>query len=66
MCSTAQVFDHTSVIQFIEQRFAINVPAISSWRRAVCGDLMSAFDFQSPPDFRLGVFVHKNIIVLIH
>ncbi|MBJ9986118.1 phospholipase C, phosphocholine-specific [Acinetobacter sp. S40] len=44
----SQVFDHTSVIQFLEQRFGVNEPNISAYRRAVCGDLMTAFDFKTP------------------
>jgi phospholipase C len=44
----SQVFDHTSVAQFIEQRFKITIPNISPWHRAVCGNLVSAFDFVSP------------------
>jgi phospholipase C len=43
VCS--QVFDHTSVIRFIEARFGVMEPNISPWRRAVCGDLTTAFDF---------------------
>jgi phospholipase C len=51
VCS--EVFDHTSLIQFIERRFGTdhsglfekNIPA---WRRAVCGDLTSAFNFARP------------------
>jgi phospholipase C len=46
----SQVFDHTSVGQFIEKRFGITVPAIAPWHRAICGDLTSAFDFVSPND----------------
>jgi len=41
----SEVFDHTSIIRFIEQRFGVSEPNISSWRRSVCGDLTSAFDF---------------------
>jgi phospholipase C len=41
----SQVFDHTSVIRFLERRFDFHEPNIASWRRAVCGDLTSAFDF---------------------
>lgn len=41
----SQVFDHTSVIRFLETRFGVAEPNISAWRRAVCGDLTSAFDF---------------------
>ncbi|MGU3391568.1 phosphocholine-specific phospholipase C [Sphingomonas sp. M1A8_2b] len=41
----SQVFDHTSVIRFLERRFGIHEPNIAPWRRAVCGDLTSAFDF---------------------
>ena len=44
----SQVFDHTSVIRFMEQRFGVQEPNISAWRRAVCGDLTSAFDFARP------------------
>ncbi|UXI69859.1 phosphocholine-specific phospholipase C [Tahibacter amnicola] len=41
----SQVFDHTSVIRFLERRFGVMEPNIGSWRRAVTGDLTSAFDF---------------------
>jgi phospholipase C len=44
----SQVFDHTSVIRFLETRFGVMEPNISPWRRAVCGDLTSAFDFKTP------------------
>ncbi|MFI5668465.1 phosphocholine-specific phospholipase C [Streptomyces sp. NPDC051704] len=43
VCS--ETFDHTSVIRFMEKRFGVQEPNISPWRRAVCGDLTSAFDF---------------------
>ncbi|MEH3046957.1 phosphocholine-specific phospholipase C [Sphingomonas adhaesiva] len=45
---TSQVFDHTSVIRFLERRFGVIEPNISAWRRAVCGDLTGAFDFAHP------------------
>lgn len=46
----SQVFDHTSMIRFIEQRFAsqyhgLKKTNITPWRRAVAGDLTSAFNF---------------------
>lgn len=41
----SQVYDHTSVIRLIERRFGVAAPALSPWRRAVCGDLTAAFDF---------------------
>ena len=41
----SEVFDHTSVIRFLETRFGVWEPNITAWRRAVCGDLSSAFDF---------------------
>jgi len=44
----SQVFDHTSVIRFIEKRFAVQEPNITAWRRVVCGDLTSAFNFADP------------------
>ena len=45
VCS--ETFDHTSLIRFIEARFGVDEPNITPWRRAVCGDLTSAFDFES-------------------
>jgi phospholipase C len=52
---TSEVFDHTSLIRFIERRFAGQYPGlkennITAWRRAVIGDLTSAFNFTSPND----------------
>jgi phospholipase C len=44
----SQVFDHTSVIQFIEKRFGVYEYNISPWRRAVAGDLTSVFNFATP------------------
>ena len=44
----SEVFDHTSVIRFLETRFGVHEPNISAWRRAVCGDLTSCFDFKTP------------------
>jgi phospholipase C len=38
------------VLQFLEQRFGVTEPNISAWRRAVCGDLTSAFNFNGNND----------------
>ncbi|HEY4416565.1 MAG TPA: phospholipase C, phosphocholine-specific [Verrucomicrobiae bacterium] len=46
VCS--QVFDHTSVIRFLETWTGVKDTNISAWRRQVCGDLTSAFDFAHP------------------
>jgi phospholipase C len=52
---SSEVFDHTSLIRFLEARFAAGRPGlieenITPWRRAVAGDLTSAFDFAHPDD----------------
>ncbi|MGF6886274.1 phospholipase C [Nocardia sp. GAS34] len=44
----SQVFDHTSVLRFLEQWTGVREPNISDWRRSVCGDLLSCFDFGRP------------------
>ena len=44
----SEVFDHTSVLRFLEARFGVFEPNITPWRRAVSGDLTSAFDFRNP------------------
>ncbi|GGY02614.1 phospholipase C, phosphocholine-specific [Massilia dura] len=43
----SQVFDHTSILRLLERRFGVMEPNIGAWRRAVCGDLTSCFDFAS-------------------
>ncbi len=47
---SSETFDHTSVGQFLEQRFDLTIPAISPWHRAMCGDLTSCFDFSMEGD----------------
>jgi phospholipase C len=50
----SQLFDHTSLIRFLEARFALRhgidliETNITPWRRAVAGDLSTAFDFKTP------------------
>ncbi|WP_343246154.1 phospholipase C, phosphocholine-specific [Streptomyces sp. SID5785] len=43
VCS--EVFDHTSVIRFLERWTGVREPNIGAWRRQVTGDLTGAFDF---------------------
>jgi phospholipase C len=52
---SSEVFDHTSLIRFIQARFGSRAAPltdlnITPWRRAVCGDLTSAFNFATPRD----------------
>ncbi|NID14160.1 phosphocholine-specific phospholipase C [Luteibacter yeojuensis] len=51
VCS--ETFDHTSVLRFLEKRFGVEEPNISAWRRSVCGDLTSAFDFSGKTDIAM-------------
>jgi phospholipase C len=46
VCS--DLFDHTSLLRFLETRFGAEVPNLSAWRRATVGDLTSAFNFVKP------------------
>jgi phospholipase C len=53
----SQLFDHTSMIRFLEARFAhrgtdLVEANITPWRRAVVGDLTTAFDFDTPNQSR--------------
>jgi phospholipase C len=45
---SSDLFDHTSVLRFLETRFGAEVPNLSAWRRAAVGDLTSAFNFKKP------------------
>ncbi|HEX4655065.1 MAG TPA: alkaline phosphatase family protein [Mycobacteriales bacterium] len=42
------LFDHTSILQFIERRWGVQCPNITDWRRETVGDLTSAFNFAGP------------------
>ncbi|MEE1785868.1 phospholipase C, phosphocholine-specific [Streptomyces sp. SP17BM10] len=49
----SETFDHTSVLRFLEVWTAAlgkaaRCPNISTWRRTICGDLTSVFDFANP------------------
>jgi phospholipase C len=45
---SSDIFDHTSVLRFLETRFGAEVPNLSAWRRATVADLTSAFNFKNP------------------
>jgi phospholipase C len=45
-----QTFDHTSLLRFLETRFAVEVPNLSPWRRSVTGDLTEALGFRHRPN----------------
>ncbi len=45
---SSDVFDHTSVLRFLETRFGAEVPNLTAWRRATVGDLTTALNFKSP------------------
>jgi len=41
----SDTFDHTSILRFLEARFGVEVPNLSSWRRSTVGDLTTTLDF---------------------
>jgi len=45
----SQVFDHTSQLKLISERFGVEVPNVSAWRRKTVGDLTSTL-FKSKHD----------------
>jgi phospholipase C len=64
VCS--QVFDHTSVLRFLEARFEIPEPNINQWRRSICGDLTSAFDFTGASNSGLQSFTVPGVVASMH
>ncbi|MEY2340918.1 phosphocholine-specific phospholipase C [Acidithiobacillus sp. IBUN Pt1247-S3] len=64
VCS--EVFDHTSVIRFIEKRFGVSEPNITPWRRAICGDLTSAFNFQRVDRRLISLPSTANYVATVH
>lgn len=70
VCS--QVFDHTSVLQFLEKFLSaktgkrVEEPNINRWRRAVCGDLTSAFRTADPSAPGLTPIDRDDFVTRIH
>lgn len=56
----SQVVDHTSLLRFLEARFGVKEPNISPIRRAVCGDLTSAFNCVTPNTEALPVLAGRT------
>ncbi len=44
----SDTFDHTSTLRFLEARFGVPVPNVSTWRRKTVGDLTSTLRFAKP------------------
>ncbi|HEY2506920.1 MAG TPA: alkaline phosphatase family protein, partial [Streptosporangiaceae bacterium] len=48
----SNLYDHTSMLRFLETWTGVKAANITDWRRALSGDLTTAFDF-SRPDFTI-------------
>lgn len=44
----SDVFDHTSLLRFLETRFGVPVPNLTRWRRHAVGDLTSTLSLGQP------------------
>jgi phospholipase C len=60
------IFDHTSILRFLETRFRARVPNLSAWRRRVTGDLTSAFNFGARPNYGRPRLPRASAVVCLH
>jgi len=66
----SQVFDHTSVLQFLEIFLSkktgkgITETNISDWRRTICGDLTSVFRPDQPGKSAMPVFLSRDAVLV--
>ena len=44
----SHLFDHTSMLRFLEARFDVKAPNVSAWRRRTVGDLTTTLSFARP------------------
>jgi phospholipase C len=44
----SNVYDHTSTLRFLEARFGVHAPNLTSWRRNTVGDLTASLGFSAP------------------
>ena len=61
----SQIFDHTSTLLFLEKRFGVREPQISAYRRSICGDLTSAFNFVNPNTEKLPTLAGRSTKVAV-
>ncbi len=70
VCS--EVFDHTSILRFLEKFLThktgkpVVEPNISPWRRAICGDLLSAFRAAGPEGAPVAKVERGSFLPAIH
>ena len=57
-----EVFDHTSQLKLISERWGVHVPNVSQWRRKTVGDLTSAM-FQSEPDAKMPKLPKTSVLL---
>ncbi|CAN5545039.1 phospholipase C, phosphocholine-specific [soil metagenome] len=68
-CVCSEVFDHTSVIRFLETLLTQKTgkllvePNITKWRRTICGNLMSAFQTTADTTPGLKDYVNRDEFV---
>lgn len=68
-CVCSEVFDHTSVLQFLEHFLShktgkkVEESNISAWRRTVCGDLTSIFQAYNGEKYELPSFLARDEFV---
>jgi phospholipase C len=57
-----EVFDHTSQLKLVSERWGVPVPNVSQWRRKTVGDLTSAM-FRSKPDTKLPKLPETSVLL---
>ena len=57
-----EVFDHTSQLKLVAERFGVHVPNVSAWRKQTVGDLTSAM-FQSKPDTKVPKLPKTSVLL---
>jgi phospholipase C len=58
----SEVFDHTSQLKLVSERFGVEVPNVSAWRQATVGDLTSTM-FQSPANGALPSLPATSVVM---
>jgi phospholipase C len=56
------VFDHTSQLKLVSERFGVEVPNVSAWRQATVGDLTSTL-FQSPANASVPALPATSVVM---
>jgi phospholipase C len=59
---SSEVFDHTSMLRFLETRFGVEPPNVTAWRRQTVGDLTGTLSLGVTPNVKVPAVPQPSLV----